>query len=58
MAAHSLASTGTIAAGADGSLAGCVATCTCGYRRTHSLGERWAAKEIAAHAAWMNGRAA
>jgi len=51
---HTLASTGTIAAGADGSLAGGEAFCSCGWRRTHSLGARWAAKEILAHAAWMN----
>lgn len=54
---HSLVATGYSPASEPGALDGGFARCSCGWVRTHSLGERWAAKEIIAHAAYMNAKA-
>ena len=44
MNAHSIISVHAKAASEAGALDGFEAVCSCGYRMSHSLGERWARK--------------
>lgn len=54
---HRVIETGNAGPSELGALAHGYAVCSCGFRTGNSLGERWAAKQGAEHAAYMNRQA-
>ena len=53
MSAHTLLSVSFVPADGRGSIDGHVAVCSCGFRVSTSLSERFARQDLAAHAAYM-----
>lgn len=58
MAAHSITTVAFKPADGSGNIDGWEAICTCGFRTSNSLGERWASRQGWEHVEYMQRRTA